>query len=245
MICRESDDKMNRRKISFPAKGEYRMKEKNIVLRFLLYVLGLSIIAVGINFSKMAGLGISPVSSVPRALEIIWGYTLGKMVILSYCVLVLAQLAVLRKNFRPVNCLGVLVGVVFGSIVDFVGIDPNAKGHLLLAFPRPESYPMRLVYLAGSILIIGVGVYIYLKPGLTPMPSEGLAQAIADVSGKAFGDCKTMVDTSMIALAFLLQFIFLGGFDSLTGAAVVVREGTLISALSVGQVVKLLKKSFG
>ena len=221
------------------------MKEKNIVLRFLVYVLGLSIIAVGINFSKMAGLGISPVSSVPRALEVIWGFTLGKMVILSYCLLVLAQLVVLRKNFKIINCLGILVGVVFGSMVDFVGIDPHAKGHLLLNFPRPESYPMKLVYLAASILIIGVGVYLYLKPALMPMPSEGLAQAIADVSGKAFGDCKTIVDTSMITLAFVLQFIFLGGFASLRGTTVVVREGTLLSALCVGQVVKLLKKHLG
>lgn len=220
------------------------MKEKSMPVRVLTYVLGLVIIAVGINFSKMAGLGISPVSSVPRALEVIWGFTLGKMVILSYAVLVIAQAAVLRRQFKIVNCLGILVGIVFGTIVDFVGIDPNARGHLLLNFPRPESYPLKLLYLAASILIIGVGVYIYLKPSLTPMPSEGLAQAISAVSGKAFGDCKTIVDTSMILVAFLLQFLFLGGFASLRGSTVVVREGTLISAISVGQVVKLLKNIF-
>ncbi len=218
------------------------MKDKNIFLRLTYYVIGLFIIAVGINFSKMAGIGISPVSSVPRVLELIWGFTLGKMVILCYCVLVLAQLAVLRKKFRISHCLGVAVGIVFGSIVDFVGIDPKAKGHLLMNFPRPQNYPFRLLYLTLSIAIIAVGVYLYLKPQLTPMPAEGLAQAIADVSGKPFGDCKTLVDTSIIALAFALQFAFLGGVRSLTGDMVVVREGTLISALSVGQVVKFLKK---
>lgn len=41
------------------------------VKRLIVYIIGLFIIAVGINVSKMSGLGISPVSSIPRALEVI------------------------------------------------------------------------------------------------------------------------------------------------------------------------------
>lgn len=213
--------------------------------RILLYLLGLLIIAVGINFSKMAGLGISPVSSIPRALEVAWGFTLGQMVIVIYCVLVAAQLVVLRKQFRPANILGVPVALVFGWMVDLVGIDPNAFGHLLANFPRPEIYPVKLLYLAASILIIGVGVFTYLKPSLVPMPAEGLAQAISQVTGRAFGDCKTIVDTSLITIALLIQLLFLGGLHSFTGDTIVIREGTIISALLVGQVVKFIRNHAG
>lgn len=219
-------------------------KTTNYIKRTLIYLLGLLIIAVGINISKMAGLGISPVSSIPRALEVAWGFTLGQMVIVIYCILVLAQLIVLRKKFHLRNVLGVPVAIVFGWMVDLVGIDPNAFGHLLLNFPRPEIYPVRLIYLAASIIIIGTGVYTYLKPKLVPMPAEGLAQAISEVSGKAFGDCKTIVDTSIITTALLIQLIFLGGIHSFTGDTIVVREGTIISALCVGQVVKFIRKHF-
>lgn len=210
--------------------------------RILIYLLGLLIIAVGINFSKMAGLGISPVSSIPRALEVAWGFTLGQMVIVIYCILVAAQLVVLRKQFRVVNILGVPVALVFGWMVDLVGIDPNAFGHLLANFPRPEIYPVKVLYLAASILIIGIGVFTYLKPNLVPMPAEGLAQAISQVSGKAFGDCKTMVDTSLITIALIIQLLFLGGLHSFTGDTIVIREGTIVSALLVGQVVKFIRK---
>ena len=104
---------------------------------------------------------------------------------------------------------------------------------------------MKLVYLVVSVLIIGIGVFLYLRPKWVPMPAEGLAGAIAQVSGKAFGDCKTIVDTSMIVVALVLQLIFLGGLSSFTGDGVVVREGTIVAAIFVGQVVKFLGKNLG
>lgn len=212
------------------------------VKRILLYLAGLLLIAVGINISKIAGLGISPVSSIPRAMEVITGFSLGKMVMILYVVLVLLQIAVLRKKFQWKNILGIPVSLIFGEMVDLVGIDPKTPGHLLAGLPRPDAYILRLVYLIVSIAIIAVGVYIYLKPKLVPMPAEGLAAAISEINGKPFGDMKTAVDMGLILTALALQLIFLGGFKSFTGDKVVVREGTIISAFCVGQVVKLLNK---
>jgi len=215
----------------------------NTIKRIIIYITGLTLIAIGVNVSKLSGLGISPASSVPRACEVAWGFTLGTTIIIVYCILVLLQLLILRKDFKWINALGVLVGVVFGYLVDLTGIDPNAPGHLMAGFPRPGSYPVRLIYLVASILIIGVGVYLYLKPLLVPMPAEGLAAAISKKTGRNFGDCKTIVDTSMITIAILIQILFLGGFESFLHEPVIVREGTVISALCVGQVVKALKKT--
>ena len=212
-----------------------------MVKRVLQYLAGLLIIAVGINISKLARLGISPVSSIPRALEVSLGFTLGQMVIVVYCLLVLAQFIVLRKDFKVKNILGVPVGIVFGWMVDLVGIDPNAFGHLMYGVPAPQSYVARLLYLLVSIVVIGIGVSIYLKPKLVPMPAEGLAQAISQKSGKAFGDCKSIVDCSLIAIALLIQLIVLG-LSSFTGDTVVVREGTILAAMLVGQVVKFIMK---
>ena len=211
--------------------------------KLAVYLVGMLIIALGINVSKMSGLGISPVSSIPGVLNAIWPkLTLGTMVIIVYCVLICAQVVVLRKEFELKNILGVPVAIVFGWMVDFVGIDPNAFGHLLLNFPRPEGYIIQLLYLVASILIIGIGVFIYLKPKLVPMPAEGLAIAISQKTSKPFGNCKTAVDVSLIFIALVMQFIFLGGFDSFSAGKAVVREGTILSAVCVGQVVKLLNR---
>lgn len=213
--------------------------------RIIIYLVGLFIIAIGINVSKMAQLGISPVSSVPRALEVWLGFTLGQMVLLVYCLLVFAQFIVLRKNFKPKNILGVAVGIVFGWMVDLVGIDPNAIGHLMYGFPMPDVYWLKLIYLAASIIIIGIGVFTYLKADLIPMPAEGLALAISEKTNLKFGDCKTIVDVSLITLAVIFQCIALGGLSSFLSDTVVVREGTIISAICVGQVVKFIRWVLG
>lgn len=224
--------------------------------RLVLYLVGMSIIAIGINFSKLSGMGISPVSSIPGVLDSIFKVkfpgnpfvekyvTLGTMVIIIYCLLVLAQILVLRSKFRWINILGIPVAWIFGFMVDFFGIDPHAFGHLLAGIPHPTHLVIRILYLLASILIIGIGVFVYLKPKLVPMPAEGLAAAFAEALNKAFGNCKTFVDVSLILIASILQLIFLGGFASFGIGKGVVGIGTILAAVCVGQVVKLLNRLY-
>lgn len=222
-----------------------KSKPVNLIKQFVCYIFGLFLISIGINFSKMSNLGITPVSSIPRACEQIWGFTLGVTTMIIYILLVILQLIILRKRFKATNALGIIVTFVFSWLVDFTGTDPNAFGHLLLNFPRPQNYPMQLVYLAVSLAISAIGVFIYLRPQWPPMPAEGFAGAIATVTGKPFGNCKSIADTSMVVIALILQIAFLGGLSSFTGDGVVVREGTVIAAIAIGQLVKLLSKPFG
>lgn len=212
-----------------------------IVKKIVQYLGGLLLVAVGINISKLTNLGISPVSSVPRAGELIWGFTLGTATIAVHMICVLLQFIILRRRFKPISILQVLVGVAFGYMVDLTGTDPGAFGHLMLGFPAPQTYVVRLLYMLVSVLLIGLGVYIYLKPGWIPMASEGLSKALAEATGKPFGNCKTFVDTSLVIIALALQLVFLGGFSSFTGDKVVVREGTVMAAVLVGQVVKMCR----
>lgn len=87
----------------------------------------------------MSVLVISPVSSIQRACEQIWGLTLGTVTMFIYVFLVLAQIVILRKNFRIINALGIVITFVFSAMIDLTGADPNAFGHLLLNFPRPGN----------------------------------------------------------------------------------------------------------
>ncbi len=212
-----------------------------IIKNIVFYIGGLFLVTIGINLSKMTRLGISPVTSIPRACEVIWGKTLGVSSVFVFLVLVLLQAVILRKRFKLRNVLGIALSLGFGLMVDFTGTDPKAFGHLLYGFPEPKTYIMRLVYILIGIVIISIGLYMYLKPHWIPMPSEGLAEAIATVSGKSFGDCKTLVDTSMIVIALIMQLVFLGGLSSFTGPDIIVREGTVLASLLVGQCVKLLR----
>ena len=227
--------------------------------RVALYLLGLLIIAIGINVSKLSALGISPVSSIPAVLSNILGFSLGSMVILVYVVLVLAQLVVLRRRFQWKNALGIPVALIFGMMVDFIGvssfkltlagiplgIDTEFHGLMEGLYNPKGTLWLQFLYLAASIIIIGIGVFVYLRPKLVPMPAEGLAAAISQVGKWKFGNCKTVVDFSLILIAAILQTVMLGGFGTLwIGGAGPVGVGTILAAVCVGQVVKLLNKAF-
>lgn len=232
-------------------------KVPDFILKLLIYLTGLSVISVGINISKLSALGISPVSSIPAVLaEIIPNVSLGNMVIVVYCVLVLIQFLVLRKKFKWKNILGIPVALIFGLLVDFFGVAqyrikigtvdlgiPRDFNGLLVNFPKPANLVMQFVYLIASIIVIGIGVYIYLRPKLVPMPAEGLAAAISEVASKPFGNCKSVVDVSLIIIALILQVIFLGGFRTLLIGEGIVGIGTILAAVCVGQIVKFISKT--
>ncbi len=229
-------------------------KDSPLILRIIVYLIGITIIALGINVSKMSALGISPVSSIPGAINAKFpSVSLGGAVIIIYIILVLLQLAVLRKNFKPISFLGVPISIIFGIIVDFIGnkefliniagipLSQHKFHGLLENFPTPQNVVMQFVYLILSMIIIGIGVSIYLKPKLTPMPAEGLAAAISELTGKVFGNCKTAVDVGLITTAAVFQLITFGVGSFMIGKGVV-GIGTIISGFCVGQIVKFINK---
>lgn len=202
--------------------------------RILLYLLGLLVLAIGINVSKSAGLGISPVSSIPYALELIWGIGLGKATYIVYLALIGLQIILLRKNYKVKNLLQIVPTFILGTLITYTGTD-----YLLFWLPAPNNYFFQFIYLCASILIIGLGVSLVLMPDIMPFPAEGLSNAIVLVSrGKIkFGNAKVMVDSGMVLISAILSLIFLGGLKT-------VREGTILAALFVGKVVDIiLKKS--
>ena len=217
---------------------------KNTATKAVSYILGIIFIAIGINTTKLAQIGISPTSSFPRAIEAVTSLSLGTATTIVCIGMVLVQMLILRKRFKPVNVLGIPLSIAFGWVIDFFGTDPRTFGHLLAGVPRPETYPMKLLCFIIGISILSFGVFLYSRVMWVLMPTDGLGRAIAEVTGKNFGDCKTMVDCGFVFCALMLQLVFLGGFKSFT-ENVVVREGTVIAAVLVGQVVKLLGKIYG
>lgn len=206
---------------------------KKNIKKLFIYLLGLFILSIGINVSKTAGLGISPISSIPYTCELIFGIELGKATTFVYIFLVALQIILLRKDYKIKNLLQILSTYVLAFFIT------NSAGLLSSWLVKPDMYLLQLVYLVISIVIISVGVSLFLIPNVMPMPAEGLCQAIVEVSkGKIqFSNAKVMVDSSMVLISAILSIIFLGGLKS-------VREGTILAALTVGKMVGMLFKLY-
>ena len=207
---------------------------KKTTKKLILYLSGLLILATGVNISKAAQLGISPVSAIPYAIELIWDIDLGNATLFFNVLLIALQIILLRKNYKPVQLLQIVCTYLFGIFITY-----TSRDNLLFWLPVPSFYITKLIYLFISIMVIGIGVSFYLLPDFVPLPAEGLMNTIVELSkGKLkFANVKVAVDSCMVAVSAILSLVFLGGFKS-------VREGTVLAALLIGKVVGFIFKRY-
>lgn len=200
---------------------------KKTAKRLLIYITGFVILAAGVNISKAAQLGISPVSAIPYAMELIWGIPLGMATFLFNIMVIGLQIILLRKNYKPIQLLQLVCTYLFGLFITY-----TSREYLLFWLPLPSFYLMKILYLLISIIVIGIGASLYLIPNFVPLPAEGLAKALVELSKDKikFSNAKVGVDSFMVLISALLSLVFLGGLKS-------VREGTILAALLIGKVV--------
>lgn len=208
------------------------MKNNNwprFAARLGIYCLGLWVLALGIALSVNCKLGVSPVSSLPYVVSLFSKISLGTCTTIVYTVYILAQM-VLSRKFNPALLLQLAFSTIFGWFVD------GAK--LLLGDFCLPGYLGQLIMLAGSILLIGFSLVLYIDVKVAPMPAEGLVGCIAEKTGKPFSQMKTMFDCASVVAAMALSLLFLGNLSG-------IREGTVLTALLAGRMMGLLRKFIG
>ena len=125
------------------------------------------------------------------------------------------------------HILQIPVSIIFGYFIDLTMI--------LFSWVNPEAYIMKIVYLLIGCLILGVGVYMEVLADVVMLPGESFVRAIVLTWKTNFGTTKICFDVSMSVIAAVLSFVFAG---RLAG----IREGTVIAALLVGFIARLIGK---
>ena len=141
---------------------------------------------------KIAAGGVAHQLHPPYAMTCIWGIEMGKATILLHCSLVLLQIILLRRNFKPVNLLQVAVGIVFGYFTTFCN-------WCVSFLPEPDGIVLRVILLLLSVVCIALGIFLYMPPDIMALAGEGTIKAISDVSGMAFAKVKVLFDSSLVA----------------------------------------------
>ena len=195
--------------------------------RYIIFLVGLFINAFGVSLITKADLGTSPISSIPYVLSLNFPLTLGNFTIIFSIFLILLQILILRKNFKPENILQIPVSIAFGYFID---LTMN-----ILFWLKPEMYAVKLAALLIGCIVLGFGVYLEVLADVVMLPGESFVRAIVQTWNTNFGTTKIIFDSSMTIVAGVLSFVFVG---SLNG----VREGTIIAALLVGFIARLFGK---
>lgn len=199
--------------------------------RLIMYFLGLFTMTIGVALSVKSDLGVSPVSSIPYTMTCIWGIEMGKATIIFHCFLVLLQMILLRRNFKPVNLLQVLVGIVFGYFTTFCNWGVSF-------LPTPENLVVRLLMMLISAVIIAFGIFMYLPPNIMPLAGEGAMKAVSDVTGIAFPKVKIGFDISMVVISLISCLVFIKSLGS-------VGIGTIVAAFLVGSILNVIENVLG
>lgn len=142
---------------------------KNMKVRIPMYFVGLFIMTIGIALSVKSNLGVSPVSSIPYTMTCVWGIEMGKATIIFHAALVLIQIIILRKNFKPINLLQIVVGVVFGYFTTFCN-------YLATFLPSTDNIVVRVVLMLVSTIFIAAEYSFICRRILSHLPGRVLCR---------------------------------------------------------------------
>ena len=194
-------------------------------------MMGLFFAALGVAFTKHGELGVSPISSVPNVLSCKFTVlSLGNWLIVWNCVMILGQILILRKNFQLIQLLQVPLSFLFGYFTDF--------GLWCVSFIPVPNYPVKLLMIFIGVAVLGFGIFLSVTADVILNSGEAFVKAISDTWHRKFGNVKIAFDCTCVVLAIILSLIFFN--FTIVGT----REGTIISALCTGVVVKFFQKHF-
>ncbi len=207
------------------------MMKKELIKRYIMLTVGLLFSAFGVAAAKHGELGVSPISSVANIVSIRFDFlTMGTWLIIWNCVLILGQILILRREFKPIQLLQVPLSFVFGWFTDL--------GMWCFSAIPSDVYPIQLGMVLLGVILLAFGITLAVEADVIMNSGEAFVKDVADKLHKNFGNVKVVFDISCVALSILLSFIF---FGEIRGA----REGTVIAAVFTGFTVKFFRRYLG
>lgn len=188
---------------------------------------------LGVALCVRSDLGSSVISTIPLVMSVAGAehlapdMTIGEYTYVMNFLLVLLQIAVLRKRFEPVQLFQLVIGFLFGFLLD-------VNMWLTESLGCDSLLRQSLAQLVGC-LVLAVGISLEIRCGSVTMPGEGFPAAISRATGVPFAKAKICVDISLVVIAVLLGYLFFA-----TWVWNVVGPGTLFAMVFVGAAVKAI-----
>lgn len=201
-----------------------------IILRIGTYLSGLFILSLGTVLFTCCQLGVSALVSVPFTLTTFLPLTLGAASTLSFALMILFQLLLVRQLHWGI-LLQFPTSIVFGSIVDFYHLG------LGLGNFRPTAFFLQLLVLALATGATALGTFLMVRGNFILNPPDGTVRLLSQRQKKSFGQTKCYFDLTMVAISLTLGLLF-------TQQIKAVGLGTLLAVLLVGRLIQLLERSF-
>lgn len=213
-------------------------KIKNFIWQHFLLLISLYLMTLGVVLCVKSSLGSSVISSLPFVFSlagpsgVVPEWTIGEYTIAMNFVLVLCQILILRRRFDPAQLFQLVIGFVFGWLIDF--------NMYLTSGVDFTTLPWQIFAQVAGCTVMGIGIAFEVRCGSVTMPGEGISITISRVTRKPFAKVKIWVDTTLVVLAVGSCYLFFGAWQWN-----VIGIGTLFAMVYVGLVVKFIAPHIG
>ena len=199
------------------------MEKRKLACRWGIYLAGMTLLALGITLTTLAGLGASAIVSVPYTISCGFGLSFANLTLIFYCSFVGAEFIIKGKQRSLLDLLQIPVSIVFTR---FMALFQAAIGY------QSGFLPTDLLVLLLGILLTGIGAATAVDMQLIPNPGDGIVNSISIRSGRELGFCKNCFDLGCVTCALVIGTLF---GSPLLGIGL----GTLLSMLGVGRVMAI------
>jgi hypothetical protein len=196
------------------------MKLRDLALRILMMISGLSLIGLGIAMFVKAGLGADPITVLCQGISITANISLGRALQLNGLALFVVLLIIGREYIGLGTFAGSFVTGAMADVFSAAMRSPTAPW---------QSWPI----LIASIAVISSGVAIYLSAELGDGPLEGVMMLISDRLGAPIAWVKIAMD-----VAATVAGIAMGAVPGVGTIASVLLTGPIIQTM-----LQVIKKS--
>ena len=193
---------------------------KELLLRIIILMVGLTIAHLGVTLFILADLGSDPfnvlVQGIFRTTDkfLNWSFITHGRVHIVICFLIILALLAVDKSYIKI---GTILCMIFGGpIIDMFTVV------LAPIFSITDSLVFKIVMLALGCVILAYGMTIVIKSEAGTGPNDLVSVVLSDKTKKKFSIVRIIVDVSFVAVGFLL-----GGSLGI---------GTIICAFCVGPV---------
>lgn len=226
--------------ITFTDSQTLSFKEKIISFAWqhILLVASLFLMTAGVALCVRSNVGSSVISTIPFVMTLAGesdmapALTIGEYTYIMNFLLVGLQIIILRRQFDPMQLLQLIIGFVFGFLLDI---------NMQLTAPIVcDTLPVQIAVQLSGCLILAFGISLEIRCGSVTMPGEGIVVAVSRATGRPFAKMKIIVDVTMVVCAVALGYLFFGCW-----LWQVVGIGTLMAMIIVGAVVKLIDPYMG
>ncbi|HJJ90230.1 MAG TPA: DUF6198 family protein [Methanocorpusculum sp.] len=197
------------------------MKKERLLLRCMIFLMGMFMVSLGIVLCKKSELGISPISTVPYVLEYIVPVSFGTLMMFFHMANTMIQMILSKKIKDWRLILQIPFAFIFGQTINVI------QKYLVI---DSQSIWVRCIALILSVLFTAGGMVCMLNMKLISNPPDGTVKKISEKTRMKFGNVKIFYDATMVVISILLGVVFC---RKVVGVGV----GTLVSAICVGKCV--------